>query len=479
MMIRKSSQPAAPESGAPELAVSELAASESAAPWNCGPPLSPDCYERLVRRSIFECCRWNNQSDGRPLLCSFPLVLNSAAWEKVARLASDLASETLAAEQELIERPELHDCLGLPRALVRCLRRICREGPTCAGPRVMRFDFHWTAAGWRISEANTDVASGFIEASGVTQMFAEFYPNCQVTGDPAGLLSEAIQSRLGSDGRVGLMHLTVYVDDRQIMEYIARRLEDRGIESCLLSPAQIRWRAGILEAACNWYSGPLQLLFRFLPAEWLPRLPRPASWERLFAGGRTPICNPGFAVLTQSKRFPLVWERLSTSLSAWRSLLSETCSPDTVSDLERGDWVIKPALGHEGHNVRIRLVTDANIWQRAVRDARKHPHSWAAQRLFQSVPLPTPEGHLYPCLGVYVIDGRVAGCYGRMLRPWQKAGIALELKDAANDEPPRPLILAPVPWYRLLWFAFRMLFRFGLPPSPVKGFGYIVEHRHG
>ncbi len=43
--------------------------------------------------------------------------------------------------------------------------------------------------------------------------------------------------------------------------------------------------------------------------------------------------NPGSAVLTESKRFPLVWDRLSTELPTWRRLL-----PATV-DVRDADWV--------------------------------------------------------------------------------------------------------------------------------------------
>lgn len=387
------------------------ASSVPALPWHCGEPLAPERYARLMRQAVFDCCKWNNQVEGRPSLCSFPLVLERAAWEQVARLASELTRETLAAEHELVRRSELHGDLGLPPALVHCLRRIACDGPTSAGPRFMRFDFHWTTDGWRISESNTDVAGGFIEASGVTQLFAACYPDCQTTGDPSGMLSEAMHGKLDHGGHVGLLHLTAYAEDRQVMLYLARRLEERGLPVCLLGPSQMRWRAGKLEATCDWYTGPLALLFRFLPAEWLPRA---ASWEFLFAGGQTPVSNPGYAVLTQSKRFPLVWDRLRTPLPTWRSLLPETCAPEAAKNLEQGHWVLKPALGHEGHEVRIRLVADPLVWQRALREVRQRPQVWAAQRLFNPVPLATPEGLLYPCLGVYVIDGQVAGCYGRM-----------------------------------------------------------------
>jgi glutathionylspermidine synthase len=385
-----------------------------ALPWHCGEPLTAERHGSLLRRAVFDCCKWNTQVEGRPLFCPFPLILDGPAWDQVARLASELARETLTAEGELLQRPDLHVQLGLPRALRRCLPRVRGKSGTTAELRVLRFDFHWTPDGWRISEANTDVAGGFIEASGVTQLMAACYPGCHASGDPAGLLSESMHRRCGDGGRAGLLHLSVYSEDCQTMLYLARRLEERGIRSCLLSPAQLRWRADRFDAACDWDRGPLDLLFRFLPAEWLPELLPAATWHRLFANGRTLLCNPGHAILTQSKRFPLVWDRLETLLPTWRSLLPETRSPAEVPDLERGHWVLKPALGHEGHNVRLHAITAPDVWQRLVRSVRKHPDGWAAQRCFDPIPLPTPEGLLYPCLGIYVIDGRIAGCYGRL-----------------------------------------------------------------
>jgi hypothetical protein len=76
--------------------------------------------------------------------------------------------------------------------------------------------------------------------------------------------------------------------------------------------------------------------------------------------------------------------------------------------------VLTPALGHEGHPVRHHAITAPDECQRLVRSVRNRPDGWAAQRCFDPVPLPTPEGLLYPCLGVYVIDDGVAGCYGRL-----------------------------------------------------------------
>ena len=263
---------------------------------------------------------------------------------------------------------------------------------------------------------NTDVAGGFIEASGVTRLVAAHHPDCRPAGDPAGAWAEAVRRRTGPGARVGLMHLTVYTDDRQLMLYLARRLEEVGVAACPFSPGQPRWAGGRAGVACDWYVGPVDLVFRFFPADWLPRLPARTGWQGFLAGGRTPTCNPAYAVLTQSKRFPLAWDRLATPLPAWRALLPETRSPRDVAGAPEADWVLKPALGHEGLNVGVPGVTDPGHWREIRRAARCDPGAWAAQRRFAPLPLATPDGPMYPCLGVYVIDGRPAGAYGRMGR---------------------------------------------------------------
>ena len=199
------------------------------------------------------------------------------------------------------------------------------------------------------------------------------------------------------------------------MLFLAQAFEAAGVATWLFSPEQQRWQGGRATVECAWFKGPIDLLLRFVPAEWLPGLPARTKWQNLFVGGATALCNPAYAVLTQSKRFSLVWDRLSVPLLTWRSLLPLTVSPRN-RDLDEEGWVLKPALGHEGHNVAIRDVSDAEDWQSVCREARKHPDEWAMQRRFQVESVETPEGPMYPCLGVYVIHGQVAGAYGRIAR---------------------------------------------------------------
>ena len=378
-------------------------------PWQCGPVLSSAAFAEVTRRAIFDCCKWHLQVGDLPVLCPFPLVLSPETWIDLCRMSECLARESLAAEEELLARPELHRLLGLPAEL----RGSFSRAQATTGPRVIRFDFHWTSEGWRISEANADVASGYIEGSGFTQLLPAHYPNLRATGDPAGALASAL-ARAANGGAVGLMHLPQYTEDRQIMLYVARRLEERQAPTCLLSPGHVNWRDGRAFSTADQSAGPLSAILRFYPAEWLPRLPATAQWRTFFAGGQTPVCNPGSAVLTQSKRFPLVWDKLHTPLPTWRTLLPPTCSPTDVPKQGEKEWVWKPALGHEGNNVVVAGAVEVEEWKRITLAARRRSAEWVAQRRFDIVPLPTPEGPYYPCVGVYMIDGQVAGAYGRL-----------------------------------------------------------------
>ena len=48
------------------------------------------------------------------------------------------------------------------------------------------------------------------------------------------------------------------------------------------------------------------------------------------------------------------------------------------------------------------------------REAARDPRSWAAQRRFSATPIDTPLGPRYAAIGVYVLDERAVGAYGRL-----------------------------------------------------------------
>lgn len=385
-------------------------------PWVPVDPLPAGEFRRLRRRAIFDCLKWDPQVQDVCTIAEFPLVLRADAWSELRALAELLARETAAAERELVARPELHRSLGLPKRARKALGRAARAGSPAGRARLERFDFHLAADGWRITEVNSDVPGGINEASGYAALFAPHVPQAVAVGDPAAAYARALSDALAPGSRIALVHATAYTDDAQVMRYLARCLEERGACPLLASPAHLRWRDGFASTETLWDRGPLDALVRFFPAEWLTDLPARCGWTLWFAGAATPLSNPATAILTQTKRFPLVWDALATSLPTWRRLLPETRDPREVLTAHGDQWVLKPALGRIGEDIAMPSVTPPDEWRRIARAARRHPDSWVAQRRFESVPLETPAGPLFPCIGVYTVDGQAVGAYGRVAR---------------------------------------------------------------
>src|SRR5688572_4364292 len=161
---------------------SSLAGAESAAEGRersadlelvAGDALPPREFEIIRRTAILRHCKWDPQVGDQATLAPFPLVLTRAAAARLARWAERLTAEALAAEQELLQEPRLHARLAVPRSIRSQLRRGLELGWTPGAGRVMRFDFHPTTSGWRLSEVNADVPGGFSEAGEFTRLMAE------------------------------------------------------------------------------------------------------------------------------------------------------------------------------------------------------------------------------------------------------------------------------------------------------------------
>ena len=381
-------------------------------PWLPARRLPEDDFARLRQRAIFDCCKWDPQVEDVCTIAAFPLLLSRDAWNELVSLAQSLARETLAAEAELLQRPELLARLGLPRRALRALERVRTEGATAGLARLMRFDFHFTSDGWRISEVNSDVPGGLNEASGIPPLIAPWYPEASAVGHPADAYVDELLRGLPSGATVALLHATAYSDDSQMMTYLARRLAARGARGVLASPAAVRWRNGVAEIG----SARPDALVRFFPADWLADLPWATGWPAFYAGGRTPVSNPATALVTQSKRWPLVWDALHTPLPAWRALLPETRDPRDVPWRTSDEWVVKPVLGRVGEDVAIPGLLPDKEWRRVRRDCGWHPGRWVAQRRFRITPLELEDGAVFPCAGMYTVGERVIGAYGRVAR---------------------------------------------------------------
>ncbi len=390
------------------------AVSPKAPPLRAEPPIPPDAFATLRRRAMFDCFKWDPQMEDVQVLAPFALTIDEGTWRHLADAAARLAAEATQAEHEILGRTDLLRKLGLPRAIRQVLSRTgSAQDDRHEGARFCRFDFHPAEEGWVISEANTDVPGGFIEASGLSRLFLPHVPGARVAGDPAEALAHAVRTLVGERAHVLLAHATAYTDDHQVMAFVAERLRERALRASLRSPDALRWES---DRACTTDGDTVDAVVRFFPAEWLPNLPRETGWRAFFRSGPTILCNPGSAIIVQSKRFPLVWDDLKTPLPAWRKFLPEVRDVRDVPWQTDEGWVLKPALGRVGDGIGIRGVTSERDWRAIGRSARWHAPYWAAQRRFRPLAVETPEGPYYPCLGVFTVGGRACGIYGRISR---------------------------------------------------------------
>ncbi|HYG24575.1 MAG TPA: glutathionylspermidine synthase family protein [Verrucomicrobiae bacterium] len=394
-------------------------------PWLTVDAVPAVDFAALRRRAIFECCKWDPQIEDVCALSSQPIVLRSTAWTELAAMAEQLANETITAENAIVRQPKLIDDLGLPRALRRELMKLCRRRDADSNARdvrLIRFDFHFTADGWRISEANSDVPGGFNEASGFARLVAAHLGDVVLPGDPTRDLAKAVANSVAGTGRAGsgtiaLVHATAFTDDRQVMEFFCRELRQMGLSPVLVAPDHLRWNEGQPFIETEWFSGPVDFVFRFFPAEWLPQLPRSCAWPHLLGDSLAGLCNPGTSILTQSKRFPLVWGRLEADLPNWRALLPRTFTPRAArTQLAPERIVWKCALGRVGDFIGMHGITSLKESRAIASNVRWHPGHWIAQERFDAVPMRCSAGDLFPCIGVYTVNGKASGAYGRLAR---------------------------------------------------------------
>lgn len=358
---------------------------------------------------IFRAYKWDPQVGDHNTVSDRVVLLDSEQAEQLARWAEGLAAETALMEQALPGRPDLVKELGLPRQIARRLGRLAGYDPA-GHVRLMRFDFHPTETGWAVSEVNSDVPGGLAEASVWPQIAARYFENYEPAAPVGPALLEAFQLAPGS--LVALVHATAYSDDRQVMQFLSDLFNQRGLQTMLAAPDHLGWKAGWAHSRLKGAERPIDALIRFFPLEWLPNLPWRRDWPG-FLTSLTPSCNHPAAILTQSKRLPLVWDRLGLDLPLWKELLPETREPGWAKPLPEA-WIYKPALGRVGEGISIPEALKPAELAAIARAAARNPKEWIAQRKFASRPLMASGRPHHLCIGVFTVNGRFAGFYGRI-----------------------------------------------------------------
>ena len=360
---------------------------------------------------IFGAYKWDPQVGDQDTIARHTLLLDRNTAAELEKLAEALAAETCAMEEALLHKSQLAKKLGFPKKIERKLPLLSGYEPE-RHVRLMRFDFHPTPGGWAVSEVNSDVPGGLAEASVLPHFASPFFPDCEPGKNIADALFSAFTEKVGEQGRIAFVHATSYSDDQQVMRFLSDHFSQRGFHTQLAAPDHLRWNGKKAASILEGEEGELDGIVRFFPLEWLTNLPRSFDWAGYYQT-ETVSCNHPAAIYAQSKRLPLVWDELGVDIPTWKKLLPETCDPCTKGLTP--DFIFKPALGRVGEGISIREAISSKEFEAINKAARRSPLDWLAQRRFESVPLLAEDGTAYHlCIGVFTVDGKSAGFYGRI-----------------------------------------------------------------
>ncbi len=378
----------------------------------------------IERHLHLYCNKWDTQVGDERTIAEQALIVPRAEWEWLCASAEKMAAEVEALEVTVMQDHRYQALVGVPKPFSRILDSLKTRAFGWHSARAMRFDFHPTAEGWRVSEVNSDVPGGWREASTLPLLYHPFYPEMQLPPSPLSAWGDSVY-RLTQGGLVALLSASGYLEDQQVIRAFADELVSRGTDCVSLqSPAALRWSSG---GMCSLRAGGQRIsaVVRFFQAEWIVKLPRGTGWEQLLDRSEVPVLNPTICVVSESKRFPLVFDKLSNCRTL-KEFVPECRDPWEVPVNGFDDWVLKVSYSNTGDEVHICGALTAAEQKRLIRKARKSCRNWVAQKRFETCALTSARGLLYPCIGIFVVDGRAAGAYVRLSKGQVTDGFAIE-----------------------------------------------------
>ncbi len=369
-------------------------------------------YSQYRYDVIFKGYKWDPQVDDHNTVSNYVLLMSEDCAEQLDKWAEELTVETVAMEEALLSDLDLTKQLAFPKVMRKNLKRL-QNYNNGKHVRLMRYDFHPTNDGWKISEVNSDVPGGFAESSVMPELVNKYFPDYHPGKHSANSLYEAFQAKLDSNKKIAFVSATSYSDDRQVMQYLSDYFSFKGLEPFNASPDHFKWIDNKAICIEEGYEGEVGGICRFFPLEWLVNLPKRAKWQKYY-DTTTLSCNHPISLFAQSKRLPLIWDKLDVNHQTWSKLLPETKEPKMIDNKDE-KWIFKPALGRVGEGISIKEAISSKEYNQILKNVKKHPKEWIAQRKFESVPLKTENGEQFHlCVGVFAIDGKSAGFYGRI-----------------------------------------------------------------
>lgn len=374
-----------------------------------------DKYDNYRLDIIFDCYKWDPQFLDNNTIARHALVISEEEHKELEMLTEKLDKETIQAEIMLNNNLKLAKPLALPRQIKNELKKM-KNYQADRHIRLMRYDFHPTIEGkWAISEVNSDVPGGFAEASLMPKVANELFKDKNYWYKNFGdIIADAIAKKTKPKGRIMFVHCTSYSDDRQVMQFLGDKLKNMGFNIIYAAADHLRFENNEAISILDGNIGKIDTIFRFTPLEWLIGI-KPKRWQGYF-DTTTTSCNHPIAIFAQTKRFPLVWdklEKLGIEFSTWRKLLPETLEVKDAKN--KAGFIYKPACGRVGEGISIKEACIDDEYEKIIKEVKKHPKQFLAQKRFNSKPLISEEGEsFHVCLGSYTVDGKAAGYYARI-----------------------------------------------------------------
>ena len=380
---------------------------------------------------IFNAYKWDPQVEDQNTVSKHVVLLDRETAEQLETWAEQLSEETMLMEEALIKNISLAKELGLPKKIYKELIRL-KNYDRNQNVRLMRFDFHpitnindhndyndYYDCHWAVSEVNSDVPGGLAEAS-VLPEIAKKYLDRSVTGEAdympgvntSEMLFSVFKDKINKNGVIAFVHATSYADDRQVMQFLSDDFNNRGIDTIFAAPDHLKWIGKKAVSVIEGRNCDIEGIIRFFPLEWLVSLPNKSNWTGYY-DCETVSCNHPVAIFAQSKRLPLIWDQLNVEIPAWKKLLPETKDPKSIK-IQTGEWLYKPVLGRVGEGITVKNTMPEKEFIKIEKEIRKYSIDWIAQHKFESRPLALDTNSYHLCLGVFTVNGKRAGFYGRI-----------------------------------------------------------------
>jgi glutathionylspermidine synthase len=344
------------------------------------------------------------------------LVITEQEQKELETLTDMLDKETIRAEEIIIKNQKPAKPLSLPWKIRKELKKAVNYQAN-RHIRLKRYDFHPTMDGkWALSEVNSDVPGGFAEASVMPEIAASLFKSERYDYINFGeILTSAIAGKVKPHGKIILVHCTSYSDDRQVMQFLGDKLQNMGYEIIYAAADHLRFENNEAISLLDGNAGKIDAIIRFTPIEWLVKMRGEAMWSGYF-DTTTVSCNHPIAVYAQTKRFPLVWDLLEkhgACFTTWRELLPETLEVKAARKKE--GFIFKPVYGRVGENISIKEACREGEYERIIKDVKRNPKKYLAQKRFDSKPVQDENGEKYHlCLGSFTVEGKAAGYYARI-----------------------------------------------------------------